>query len=1058
MSNSVTQTLSEKNQLLNQLNLYYQQQEVIEVSSWETSVEIHNDNSRFFRITELSAQEQFALRQDLENVIACIKDSNYTLAYYLSGTKTGIEIYIGVVLIGKGDIVSYSQLLGGQLVGNISGIVIDDVRANSLQQHILQPLQNSNHFGLVTGVPSLTLDQQAHSKGESISQGLDRLATSLNGEVWQMLIIAQPVDNVAINQQLETLLSLSTEFHPLVKQSLQHGENNSKSTTSTKGESKSYGITEQDGTNTSFTKSDGKNDGGSKSKSKGTSTSNGSNKSSNGSSSSSGTNESKGTNEGTSETITWGTNTGTSETKGTNYSKSISSNDSTSTSTASGETVGANTSQSIEVLDKKLQHIAKYIDETQIKRFEMGRSKGLFQTAVYLASPNAVVYQRLSSAITTIFQGNQVLFSPLQVRKLNFTNKNIHQLFQIHWKKPDIHENIALLHSIPVYQQKQTFATLLNANELSLLAGLPSREVCGIRLRKNVDFAVNTVQTNHQDNFELGHIIQNGRKLEHAKVYLNKKLLNQHIFISGVTGAGKTTTCQQILLESKLPFLVIEPAKTEYRSLYQLDNSIQYYTVNNEKLSPFRLNPFELLPNEQLLGHIDMLKATFSAVFPMEASMPYLIEEAIVRSYELKGWDINTSTNFIYENPYDHPEQCFPIMSELLQILKDVIKSKNFGQELQEKYEGSLISRLDNLTVGSKGKMLNTRVSIDINQLLDQKVVIELEELKDEQDKALLMGLLIGRVAEAVKQRHKKDVNFQHITLIEEAHRLLEKPEGEDKAKRLGVNLFSNLLAEVRKYGECLIIADQIPNKLTPEVLKNTNTKIIHRLFAGDDREVIGETVGLNDEQKQFLPMLQAGEAVVYSAGWHEAVRMQVKQINNTNAPEIDETIIKNISQQQIFSQREKLYRHLSAISHQLNASEFSDFVQQGTLILNLWLRWSKIQLNQGNTFIEKIKPQLPMICQRLQHEMINFVETWQTKVDNVLVALAKLFLDIAPLSFVEYEKSADYRLDICLVKMFELYQQDLQQEMVDDSIFGMQGGRKIIKILQANLNEMDSL
>lgn len=397
-------------------------------------------------------------------------------------------------------------------------------------------------------------------------------------------------------------------------------------------------------------------------------------------------------------------------------------------------------------------------------------------------------------------------------------------------------------------------------------------------------------------------------------------------------------------------------------------------------------------------------------------------------------------------------------MSELLQILKDVIKSKNFGQELQEKYEGSLISRLDNLTVGSKGKMLNTRVSIDINQLLDQKVVIELEELKDEQDKALLMGLLIGRVAEAVKQRHKKDVNFQHITLIEEAHRLLEKPEGEDKAKRLGVNLFSNLLAEVRKYGECLIIADQIPNKLTPEVLKNTNTKIIHRLFAGDDREVIGETVGLNDEQKQFLPMLQAGEAVVYSAGWHEAVRMQVKQINNTNAPEIDETIIKNISQQQIFSQREKLYRHLSAVSQHLNASEFSDFVQQGTLILNLWLRWSKIQLNQGNAFVEKIKPQLPMICQRLQHEMTNFVETWQTKVDNVLVALAKLFLDIAPLSFAEHEKSADYRLDICLVMMFDLYQQDLQQEIVDDSIFGMQGGRKIIKILQATLNEMDSL
>jgi hypothetical protein len=190
-------------------------------------------------------------------------------------------------------------------------------------------------------------------------------------------------------------------------------------------------------------------------------------------------------------------------------------------------------------------------------------------------------------------------------------------------------------------------ATWLNASELSILAGLPSREVCGIRLRRNVDFAVNPINSKDSASFELGRIIQNGRILEKSKVLLDKKLLNQHIFISGVTGAGKTTTCQQILLQSKLPFLVIEPAKTEYRGLYELDKNIQFYTLNNEQISPFRINPFELLPNEQLVGHIDTLKATFAAVFPMEASMPYLIEEAIVRSYESKGWDIHTSRNFL---------------------------------------------------------------------------------------------------------------------------------------------------------------------------------------------------------------------------------------------------------------------------------------------------------------------------------------------------------------------------------------------------------------------------
>lgn len=248
-----------------------------------------------------------------------------------------------------------------------------------------------------------------------------------------------------------------------------------------------------------------------------------------------------------------------------------------------------------------------------------------------------------------------------------------------------------------------------------------------------------------------------------------------------------------------------------------------------------------------------MLKATFTAVFPMEASMPYLIEEAIVRSYQDKGWDINQNENLFYDNPWENPSECFPIFSEVLETLKDVIASKNFGRELQEKYEGSLISRLDNLTLGAKGKMLNTRTSINIKEMLYKKVVIELEDLRDEQDKCLMMGLLLGRIAEAVKHEHKKNHNFQHITLLEEAHRLLSKPQaGEEGSKRLGVEMFGNLLAEVRKYGECLIIADQIPNKLAPEVLKNTNTKIVHRLFASDDRHAIGDTIRLSDEQKTF--------------------------------------------------------------------------------------------------------------------------------------------------------------------------------------------------------------
>ncbi|MHA3116587.1 DUF87 domain-containing protein [Acinetobacter sp. ANC 4635] len=1028
-----------------------QNERLIEFLNLDENFEIDNSNSRFFRITELSAQESFLLRQDLENVIACMKDPNFNWVYFLSGTESGIEIYIGIVLLlDQGDVFHQKKLLESQLLGNISGVLLEDVSSKNLQDDILSPLKNAQHFGLLTGVPSLTVDQQAQSKGLNINQGIDRLARSLVGETWQLLLVAQPAKFNEINQTIEQLLNLSSDLHYSIKKSIQSGTNTGNSITEGSSSSKSHGLTDQTGSNKSRTEQTGKNDSKTtqKSETAGESSSNSNNNSSKSTSES----KNKGWTKGESDTN--GTSHGTSDSTGTSESRSVSQNDTEGKSFSSSKSEGQSRTESIEVIDKNIERIEKHITEKQLPRFELGRSKGLFKTATYLSAYNKRTYESLVLAVRTIFQGNQSIFSPLQVQKLQIKAKNINQLFKIHWEKTDANKDALLLQSTPIKVNQAAFATWLNASELSILAGLPSREVCGIRLRKNVDFAVNPLNSKESASFELGRIIQNGRILEKSKVLLDKKLLNQHIFISGVTGAGKTTTCQQILLQSKLPFLVIEPAKTEYRGLYELDKDIQFYTLNNEQISPFRINPFELLPNEQLVGHIDTLKATFAAVFPMEASMPYLIEEAVVRSYESKGWDIHTSKNFLFENPFNCQGQAFPIMSEMLEQLKLVIKSKGFGDDLQQKYEGSLISRLDNLTIGSKGRMLNTRISIDVSKMLDQKVVIELDELKDEQDKALMMGLLISRVAEAMKQRHYLQPDFQHVTLIEEAHRLLEKPQGhDDGAKKLGVNLFANLLAEVRKYGEGLIIADQIPNKLAPEVLKNTNTKIIHRLFAADDRQAIGETVGLTEEQINFLPMLKAGEAVVYSAGWHEAVRTQVGQLHNTNSKPLDIQIIASHSQRRIFNQREQLYPRLSKLlSPEITAETFNEFIQEGSFVLNLWLKWYALSQNeeQGRKLI---------ITQRLSGEMEKLNQTWSDPEIDIKLALAQLFLDIAPIAYIEDKLPTKYPAEQYLIFLFGLYEHDkLNEEITSDIVFGQDTGRLITRALQVILQKLNSI
>ena len=962
-------------------------------SSWNNNFTFTNTNSRFFRITELSAEEESILRQDLENVISCLDNDNFCMVYYISGKPEGIELYLGVIDKYKQvGVHEYAQLLTSQLVGNLTGVQYETVSGEDFRAKIIRPLQESNNFGLLHGVPSRSLDQQSQT-GKSITQGIDRLARGLANETWQMILIAEPATESEVNTQIDNLLQLSSDLHPFIKSSHQAGTNESQSYSSTDGKSTSHSLTNSTGTSWSDTKGTGDSTTNTTTHQKG-SNSGGSNTSgSNSSYSSSSKATNWGDNKSESKSHAYGTSNNQSRTDGGNTGKSVAKSDSTNTSTTNGTNTGTSKAETIEYINKKIERVQSYINDKLIERFDLGRSKGMFKTAIYLAAPSKVVYDRLSHAMVSIYQGNQSHFSPLRVTPFNPDKNQIQNLFLVqHLAKNNLNNQLALIHSIPQTSQDIVAGTWLNANELSLLAGLPSREIAGIRLRKNVDFAVNP--TNPKQGFDLGNVVQYGRNLKNNAVRLDKKLLNQHIFISGVTGAGKTTTCQQILVQSNLPFLVIEPAKTEYRTLSKYLPEMEFYTLGNEKVSPFRFNPFEIIKGESLSGHIDMLKATFSAVFPMEASMPYLIEEAVVRAYEDKGWDIHQNENLFYDNPWNAQGACFPILSEVLETLKEVIASKNFGRELQEKYEGSLISRLDNLTIGAKGRMLNTRNSIDITAMLYKKIVIELEDLRDEQDKCLMMGLLVGRIAEAVKHEHRKNHDFQHITLLEEAHRLLSKPQaGEDNSKRLGVELFGNLLAEVRKYGECLIIADQIPNKLAPEVLKNTNTKIVHRLFAADDRHAIGDTIRLSDEQKDFLTMLQAGEAVVYSAGWHEAVRVQIGKPNDTNAPEIDESLIAQMGRKRMFEQRYTLYPNLAKYleTTQLNAEQFNQLIIEGNTTLRCAFMW-------GAT------PSQTNIRQKFQQQYQKLSHLFKAlPIKDVLIAL---FLDTYPMATADFGNS----------------------------------------------------
>ena len=148
---------------------------------------------------------------------------------------------------------------------------------------------------------------------------------------------------------------------------------------------------------------------------------------------------------------------------------------------------------------------------------------------------------------------------------------------------------------------------------------------------------------------------------------------------------------------------------------------------------------------------------------------------------------------------------------------------------------------------------------------------MELEDLGDDETKSFVIGILLVQLYEYRKsQMTKGSKALSHILMVEEAHRLLKNvPDtgdgGNSRAK--SVEFFCNLLAEIRTFGQGIIIADQIPTKLAPDTIKNTNLKIVHRTVAQEDRDTIGRAMNMNEEQIEYLSSLPRGCAAIYAEG-----------------------------------------------------------------------------------------------------------------------------------------------------------------------------------------------
>ena len=802
----------------------------------------------FYRIKQLSFDEEYPHREAFENILLSLDNSAFNFVYILTGNEDGIELYVGIVRNENTNAVingkqlnakNYGEMIEGAFEGNFGGSDIQRLVGAELQEKILKASTQYTDAGVIVGVPSENVQNQNSGKG---FQGIDRLINSMLGLNWRLIVVAEPAQKSDINNWKEAIYQIYNSIAPFVKSSVHISDNTGYSSTNNENVSHSKSASYNSSHST------GKNDNYQEDR--------------------------------------HGSGTSSQRTEGTGKSQSTS----TSRGTSKMQSEGHSESMTAEIINKEAQELLKYMDEKLLKRVNVGIGRGMFKTSVYYMADSPSTANRLKVGLMSLFQGEESVYSPLSAYTLNLERKDARATFQFFQNttiKTDISEEQLALLSRPHIKNVVGLSTWLTPDEVSLFAGLPQKEVPGILVSEGVDFGLNAPKNGE---IILGYLMQKKRKLTNMPVAIKRDVLTKHTFIAGVTGSGKTTTCHKLLREACIPFLVIEPAKTEYRTLIQSKyfGNCVVFTIGDEKTAPFRFNPFELVSGENISSHIDMLKAAFTSAFPMEGSMPQLLEEAMYKCYEDKGWDVYTGQNNCEEYHY-------PILSDFLKALNAVVKEKKFSQRLNDDYVGSLVSLFSNLRKGPKGRMLNTEYSVDFSKLVEQNVIIELENLKSAEDKALLMGLFLARLSAVLRQKHKANKDFRHITLIEEAHRLLSKVEyGDSGSKKSAVETFSDLLAEVRKYGEGLIIVDQIPNKLAPEVIKNTNTKIIHKILARDDKESVGDSMMMNDKQKEFLSALETGQAVVFTEGLSKPVHIAIQRVTDTNEAEISDELVRN--------------------------------------------------------------------------------------------------------------------------------------------------------------------
>ena len=539
------------------------------------------------------------------------------------------------------------------------------------------------------------------------------------------------------------------------------------------------------------------------------------------------------------------------------------------------DTHGTARTQQIEVCNKAVEELLTRIDE-QIKRTKESEDYGCYSCAAYFLSsrPSKALLAANTYRSLMIGEGSSV-----ESGAVNLWQDRASVTAMREYLKRFTHPVFARqLWENEADSLFYTAGTLVSGRELPMHLGLPTRSVHGLPIIEHAEFGRNVPDEAmpDEDKMNLGKIYHMGKE-EAAELILNRQAMASHTFITGSTGTGKSNAVYHLLDEitknGQTTFLVVEPAKGEYKNVFGNCTDVQVFGTNPRETPLLRMNPFAFPENIHILEHIDRLVEIFNACWPMYAAMPAVLKDAIERSYQKVGWDLRNS---------ESEKGVFPTFFDLLDILPGVIEESHYSKDTQSDYVGALCTRVKSLTNGIYGSVLCAEDALSDAEMFDQNVIVDLSRVGSMETKSLLMGILVMKLQEYRMCSSGMNSRLRHVTVLEEAHNLLRKTSAEQSQEGANlqgksVEMLANAIAEMRTYGEGFIIADQAPGLLDMSVIRNTNTKIILRLPDEEDRKLVGKSAALKEAQIDELSKLPLGVAAVYQNEWPEAVLCKIE-------------------------------------------------------------------------------------------------------------------------------------------------------------------------------------